>query len=47
MESWLQCREYIYPQIVNEVITQMGQSVLRKVLQNIRADEVSDVTFHP
>lgn len=50
MEVWLRRREYISPDIVNELITTMGQSVLRQLLVEIRgslwvsilADEATD-----
>lgn len=54
MESWLHQREYISPEITNEVITMMGQFVLRSLLTNIRtalwfsilADEATDISRH-
>ncbi len=52
METWLRRRDYISPNIVNELITTMGQSVLRQLLVEIRsslwfailADEATDVS---
>lgn len=54
MESWLRQREYISPEITNELITMMGQFVLRSLLTNIRmalwfsilADEATDISHH-
>lgn len=54
METWLRRREYISPDIVNELITIMGQSVLRELLTEIRAslwfsilaDEATDVSHN-
>ncbi len=54
MKAWLQKREYISPQIINELITTMGQSVLRQLLGEIRmslwfsilADEATDISRH-
>ena len=51
MEIWLQKREYISPEIVNEIITIMGQLLLRKLLRcslwySILADEATDVSHH-
>ena len=40
MELWLHHREYISPEIINELITMMGLSVLRKLLDDIRASVV-------
>ena len=50
MKTWLCRREYISPEIVNELIKLMGQAVLRQVLAEIKstmwfsliADEASD-----
>ena len=36
MDVWLSLREYISPEIINELITIMGNSVLRKILECIR-----------
>jgi hypothetical protein len=52
MTVWLHKREYISPEIVNEIITIMGQSVLRQILSEIRTalwyavlvDEATDIT---
>ena len=52
MESWLHQREYISPDISNELITMMGQFILRSILVNIRkalwfsilADEATDIS---
>ena len=49
--TWLRQKDYISPEIVNEVIKIMGQCVLRKILADIRtslwyaiiADEATDV----
>ena len=54
MGAWLHRREYISPDIVNELITTMGQSVLRQLLVEIRsalwfstlANEATDVSRH-
>ena len=54
METWLCRREYISPDIINELITKMGQSVLRQLLVEIRsslwfailADEATDISHH-
>ena len=37
MIPWLKQKEYISPEIVNEIITIMGQSVLRTILAEINA----------
>lgn len=52
MNNWLQKREYISPEIVNEIITIMGQTVLRQILADIKggmwfsliADEATDIS---
>ena len=54
MEMWLRQREYISPEIINEVIMMMGQAVLREILTEIKrsywfaliADKASDLTNH-
>lgn len=54
MESWLHQREYISPEITNELIMMMGQSILRSLLTDIRmalwfsilADEATDISRH-
>ena len=54
MKSWLHQREYISPEIVNELIKIMGQNVLRQLLASIRAslwfsilaDEATDISHH-
>ena len=51
MESWLHQREYISPEITNELITMMGQFVLRSLLTtalwfSILADEATDISHH-
>ena len=54
MKTWLQKREYISSEIVNEIITIMEQQLLRKLLSDIRcslgysilADEASDVSHY-
>ncbi len=51
---WLRKKEYISPPIVNEIITIMGQSVLRKLLAEINAalwfsiiaDEATDISHN-
>ena len=51
MISWLHLKDYISPEIVNEIISAMGQCVLRKILANVStalwysiiADEATDV----
>lgn len=37
MTAWLSRREYISPDIVNELIRMMGQSLLRTLLREIRS----------
>ena len=54
MKNWLLKKEYISPEIVNELISIMGQTVLRQILSEIRstmwfsliADEASDISHH-
>ena len=54
MISWLKQKEYISPEIVNELITSMGQCVLRKILAEVRAvlwftiiiDEATDISHN-
>ena len=54
MSQWLKKREYISPEIVNELIVLMGQSVLRQLLAEIRscqcfsliADEATDISHN-
>ena len=54
MIAWLKKKEYISPEIINELITIMGQAVLRQILANIKstpwlsliADEASDISHH-
>ena len=54
MKTWLRKREYISPEIINELITIMGQRVLREILTEIRrsywfaiiADEASDLSHN-
>ena len=51
MIPWLKRKEYISPEIVNEIITAMGQQVLRTILSEVRVslwysvivDEATDV----
>ena len=51
MQAWLHKREYISPEIINEIISIMGQSVLREILSEIKsslwfsviADEATDI----
>ena len=53
-KSWLRQREYISPEITNELMTMMGQFVLRSLLTDIRtalwfsilADEATDISRH-
>ena len=52
MKTWLRQREYISPEIINEVIMMMGQAVLRDILTEIKrsywfaliADEAFDLS---
>ena len=54
MGAWLRRREYISPDIINEIIATMGQTVLRQLLVEIRsslwfsilADEATDISHH-
>ena len=54
MISWLERKEYISPDIINEIITSMGQCVLRKILAevctalwfSIIIDEATDVAHN-
>ena len=54
MKTWLCRREYISPEIVNELIKIMGQTVLRQILAEIKstmffsliADEASDISHN-
>lgn len=54
MKAWLSRREYISPEIINEIITTMGQLLLRQMLDEIRkslwfsilADEATDISHH-
>ena len=54
MRAWLQRREYISPEIVNEIIMTMGQSVLHQILSEIKsslwfaiiADEATDISHN-
>ena len=54
MKTWLCRREYISPEIVNELIKLMGQAVLRQVLAEIKStmwfslieDEASDISHN-
>ena len=54
MRLWLKKREYISPDIVNEIIVLMGQNVLRTILAQIKtsmwfaliADEASDISHN-
>ena len=54
MDIWLHRREYISPEIINELIEKMGNSVLRRILESIRtslwfsilADEATDISHH-
>lgn len=54
MKLWLRKKEYISPDIVNELIMMMGQAVLRQILKDVRealwfsliADEASDISHN-
>ena len=54
MGAWLRRREYISPDIINEIIATMGQTLLRQLLVEIRsslwfsilADEATDISHH-
>ena len=54
MKTWLRRKEYISPEIVNELIMIMGQTVLRQILAEIKstlwysliADEASDISHN-
>ena len=54
MGAWLRRREYTSPDIINERIAKMGQTVLRQLLVEIRsslwflilADEATDISYH-
>ena len=54
MISWLEKKQYISPEIINEVITSMGQCVLRKILAevctslwySIIVDEATDIAHN-
>ena len=54
MKSWLRKKEYLSPEIVNELITMLGQTVLRQILAEIKralwfsliADEASDLSHN-
>ena len=54
LKKWLEKHQYMSHQIVNEMITLMGNTVLRKLLSNIReagwftiiADETCDISNH-
>lgn len=54
LDIWLCRREYISPEIINELIEKMGNSVLRRILESIRtslwfsilADEATDISHH-
>ena len=52
MKQWLHQKEYISSVIINEIVTLMGQTILKEVITNIRdtlwysliADEATDVS---
>ena len=52
MSAWLRRKEYLSPDIINEIIVMMGQAVLRKILTQIKgamwsaviADETTDIS---
>ena len=54
MSSWLHKGEYVSPEVINELIPIMGQSVLQKILANmttapcfsILADEATDISHN-
>ena len=54
MGAWLRQKEYISPDIINEIIATMGQTVLRQLLVEIRSslwfsilvDEATDISHH-
>ena len=54
MGLWLKKREYISPDIVNEIVVLMGQNVLRTIFAQIKtsmwfaliADEASDISHN-
>ena len=54
MKDWLCKKQYISPEIINELITMMGQTVLRQILEEIKstlwfsliADEASDISHN-
>ena len=54
MRAWLRQREYISPEIFSEIISTMGQSLLRQLLVQVRsslwfsilADKATDVALH-
>ena len=54
LKPWLQEKEYTSPTILNEIVNQMGQSLLRKLLSeasatmwfSILADEATDVSHN-
>ena len=52
LEEWLRRKEYVSPESVNEIISLMGQTVLRQLVEEIRlahfysliADEATDIS---
>ena len=52
MKQWLHQKEYISSVIINEIVTLMGQTILKEVITNIRdtlwysliADEATDAS---
>ena len=52
LKQWLHDRKYISPTIINELITLLGNQVLRSLLKDVKdhswysiiADEVTDIT---
>ena len=54
LKSWLQKREFISPEIINELIVLMGQAILRQILSEIKtclwfgiiADEATDIAHN-
>ena len=52
MRQWLHQKEYISPVIINEMVSLMGQTILKEIIANVRdtlwysliADEATDVS---
>ena len=53
MKQWLHQKEYISPVIINEIVTLMGQTILKEIITNVRStswyslitDEAIDVSY--